>query len=321
MIMPYFKRCAAAVTVLSIATACSLVGTLYQNATSLAMNEIDGYFDLTTAQEAAGKERTDALMAWHRREVLPLYVRQMRAVAEQAPQGFTAAQAAATLDWGTGELRRVTQYALPQQAELLTSLSEKQIVFLERKLAKEDRKYRKEWLDASREDALELRHDKLMTWVERIYGNFSAEQKVRTRALSDARVFDPKLEFNDRLARQASFVALVKALAKNKPAAAEAASRLTPAQVQPQMQTQTQMQPQNQVQSQAQSPALTQAQAQIASFTASLETLSEHNLLRRQQLAELIAQISQIATPAQRNTARNTLLGYANTFEGLSRGR
>lgn len=280
----YFKRSALVLAALTIVTACSLVSTLYQNATALAMLEIDAYFDLTAEQDQLGKTRTDAMMAWHKREVLPLYVKQLRTLASKAEQGLSSAEVLDTLDWGIGELRRVSNYTAPQQAELLTSLNDKQITHLQKKLAKEDKKYRKDWLDASKEDALELRFDKLITWVERIYGNLSVEQKTRIRQLSDQRSYDAKIDFAERLARQSQFVTLLKTLAKDR-------------------------------------PSLESAQASIAAFVANLEKLSPHTQQRRQELAALIAAISQIATPEQRLNAKNTLLSYASTFESISRGR
>ncbi len=280
----YFKRSALVLAALTVVTACSLVSTLYQNATTLAMLEIDAYFDLTAEQDQLGKSRTDAMMAWHKREVLPFYVKQLRTLASKAEQGLSSTEVTDTLDWGMGELRRVSSYTAPQQAELLTSLSEVQIVYLQKKLAKDNKKYRKDWLEASKEDALELRFDKLITWVERVYGNLNAEQKTRIRQLSDQRSYDAKIDFAERLARQSQFVTLLKTLAKDKP-----------------------------------SPET--AQASIAAYVATLEKLSPHAQQRRQELTVLIAAISQIATPEQRLNAKTTLLSYANTFESISRGR
>jgi hypothetical protein len=280
----YFKRTALVLAALSILTACSLVTTLYQNATTLAMLEIDAYFDLSAEQDQLGKVRTDAMMAWHKREVLPLYVKQLRSLASKAEQGLSGAEVTDTLDWGLNEFRRISTYTAPQQAELLTSLSDKQIAYLQKKLAKEDKKYRKDWLDASQEDALELRFDKFITWVERIYGNLTVEQKSRIRQLSDQRSYNAKIDFAERLARQAQFVTMLKTFAKDKP-----------------------------------SPEL--AQASIASFIASVEKASPHTVQRRQELTVLIAAITQIATPEQRLNAKTTLLNYASTFESISRGR
>ncbi len=280
----YFKRCVLTLAVLGIATACSLLGTLYQNATSLAMLEIDNYFDLNDEQADSGKLRTDALLAWHKREVLPLYVKQLRALASKAEPGFSAAEANDVLDWGVAELRRVAAYAAPQQAELLTSLSDKQIAYFQKKLAKDNVKYRKEWVDAKRDEALELRFDKLMTWLERVYGSFSSEQKKRIRALSDARTFEPQTAYAERLARQTQFLNVIKTVSKDKT---------------------------NQ----------TAAQTAIAAFISTLEKTTEHTSTTRKELTTLLAVISQIATPEQRVKAKTTLLDYASTFEGISRGR
>jgi hypothetical protein len=282
LFLRHFKRCAVLVTTLVCALACTLLGSLYQNATSLVMLEIDSYLDLTHAQENAGKIRTAELMAWHQRDVLPLYAKQLRMLASKVEAGFEAAAVNETYDWGLKELRRINQYAGPQQAELLTSLSDQQLAYLQKKLLKDNTKYRKEWVTASREDALELRFDKFLTWVERLYGDFNREQKKQLRAASDARAFHPKISYEERLARQTAFVAMVKALPKTDASA---------------------------------------AQAQIASYIAALEKPSEYGALTRRELVQLISAASQIATPAQRTAAKARLMDYADTFEGLSRGR
>ncbi len=268
--------------VVCTAAACGFVGALYQNATSLIVLEADSYFDLNDVQEAAGKTRTDALMAWHKRDVLPLYVKQLRTVAAQIEQGLDASQVSSTYDWGMGELRRVTQYAAPQQLELLSSLSEKQIAYLQKKLAKDNAKYRKEWVSASLDDAKALRFDKYLTWVERIYGTFNGEQRQQLRKLSDARTFNPKQGYDERIARQNAFVSLIKTLSKND---------------------------------------APQAQAQLATFVASLEKPTDYAANNRRELQQLIAATSQIATPEQRSTAKTKLLDYADTFESIARGR
>ena len=269
---------------LTFVAGCSLVGTLYQNATTLAMLEIDAYFDLTAEQDQLGKARIDSAMAWHKREVLPLYVKQLRALANKAEQGLNAAEVNDIFDWGMAELRRVSNQTAPSQAELLISLNDQQIAYLQKKLAKENTKYRKDWIDTSKEDALELRFDKLMTSVERLYGNLTAEQKKRIRQLSDQRSFDSQTDFAERLERQSQFITLLKKLTKDK-------------------------------------PKLESAQASMAAFFASFERPSLHAQQRRKELVALIATISQIATPEQRLNAKTTLLNYANTFESIARGR
>jgi hypothetical protein len=65
----------------------------------------------------------------------------------------------------------------------------------------------------------------------------------------------------------------------------------------------------------------TATQAQLTAYFAGLESPTAHGLTARREMMQLIATTSQIATPAQRAAAKATLLGYANTFEGLSRGR
>ena len=310
LIKTYFKRCAALLACLFLVSACSLIGTLYQNATTLALYEIDSYFDLSAEQESLGTQRTDALLAWHKREALPLYVKQMRAVAAKADAGFNANEVNDLLIWGQGELRRVVDYATPQQIELLSSLSDKQLIYFQRKLAKDNAKYRKEWVDASREDALALRFDKLLTSVERIYGSFSSEQKARIRALSDARIFEPKTAYAERLARQAQFVALAKsvALATDMDAKKDGAKDGT--------KDGAKDSPNNTAKISAAG-----ASTLMTQFTTSLETSSDYGAQSRKDLCTMLAAVSQIATPAQRLAAKNTLLSYANTFENISRGR
>ncbi len=246
------------------------------------MLEIDSYFDLNAPQTEAGKVRTDELMAWHRREALPSYVKQFRNVASKVDTGFDAAAVNAVYDWGMVELRRINSYAQPQQVELLTSLSDKQVGYLQKKLAKDNAKFRKQWIDADLDDALELRFDKYLSWAERFYGNFSSEQKKQLRAASDARTFKPKLAYEERVARQNAFVTMVKALPKKDSAAAS---------------------------------------IRIAEFIANLEKPTEYSAISRRELVQLIVKTFQIATAEQKTTAKATLLDYANTFEGLSRGR
>jgi Family of unknown function (DUF6279) len=290
----YFKRAQRAVLLLLCAlllSACNFAGALYQTAPKLALFELNSTLDLSSAQYDQGALRLDSIYQWHRKTELPALVAQLQVTSRAAQSGASPAQVAATMDWGIAAARRMAAHTLPQQVELVQSLTNDNLQALQKKYAKDNAKFRKEWgvgepAAEALKTAQDKRFDTFLTWAERIYGDLSSEQTRQLRATSDARVLRLDWVVDERVQRQQALLAILRAAVDKKLNAA-------------------------------------QIQAALSDYTAKLDRASTPERqafldLSRTQTAALIAQLTNLATPEQRSYAQKKLQGFAEDFQAIS---
>ena len=111
----------------------------------------------------------------------------------------------------------IADRAAPELADLALSLTLEQITNIEEKLAKNNTKFRKEYLTGDRASRQEFRYKKMMKQAEYWFGNFSRAQEQKLRTLSDARPLNNELVMADRMRRQTELVTLLKKIRNEKP--------------------------------------------------------------------------------------------------------
>jgi hypothetical protein len=141
---------------------------------------------------------------------------------ELAPRDVTAAQACRLADQIRERLLAVTERAETPGTELALSLSEAQLQQLERKYAKNNAEYRKEWLDRSPAEVQEKRYEKFLERLEDFYGRLTPEQRELVRRQVAQSVFDARMAGAERRQRQQEALALLRGFNSAKPRAAEA---------------------------------------------------------------------------------------------------
>jgi hypothetical protein len=100
--------------------------------------------------------------------------------------------------------------ALPQLADLAMSIKPEQIAQMEQKFAKNNDKFRKEFMSGSVEDQRKARFKKAMEQFDLWFGGFSREQEAQLRRASDARPLDNDIWLQERTLRQRKIVALLR---------------------------------------------------------------------------------------------------------------
>ncbi len=248
---------------------CSALRIGYANGERVAYWWLDSYVDFRGEQKPRVKSDIADLLAWHRRTQLPDYAEWLAHLQRQLQQ---PASTAGVLDeYAALQLRamRVADRALPVLARLALTLQPQQIAHIESRFASNDEKYRKEHLQGDLEQRQLKRYRQLMKQAEYWFGDFSQAQRAQIRAASDARPLDDALWLAERQRRQQELLALLRRIAAEKPAPDAAAAMLR------------------------------------AHLKATLElfTYPEHKAFfdaAREANASLVAQIVNLATPAQR---------------------
>jgi ribosomal protein S13 len=191
---------------------CSALRLGYSNGESVVYWWLDGYVDLEPDQKPWVRDRIKNLFAWHRKTQLQDYA-QLFAQTQQRLQKNTPVTAAEIMDrYGIIRQRSVAviDKALPDLTDLAMELEPEQLVRLEKKFASNNDSYRKDYLQGDIERRQEARFKKVMKQAEYWFGNFSPEQEKQIRALSDARPLNNELWMAERMERQKQLLATLK---------------------------------------------------------------------------------------------------------------
>ncbi|WP_413764462.1 DUF6279 family lipoprotein [Variovorax sp. Varisp41] len=206
--------------------ACSAIRLAYNNLPELSYWWLDGYLDFDGSQTPKVRDDLARLLEWHRRNELPKIAALLQEAEALAPGDITPAQACAMTDRIRDRLLAVSERAEPAGTELALSLGEAQLQQLERKYAKNNADYRKDWLDRSPARVQEKRYDQFLDRFEDFYGRLSPEQRELLRQQVAQSVFDPKLQDVERRKRQQEALVLLRGFVANRTPPAEARAAL-----------------------------------------------------------------------------------------------
>jgi hypothetical protein len=187
---------------------------------------LDGYFDFDSTQTPKVRDELAQLLAWHRQNELPKVITLLQEAQALAPGEVTPVQACSFADSIRERLLAVTERAEPATTDLALTLSESQLQQLERKYAKLNNEYRKDWLDRTPAQVQEKRYDQFLDRMEDFYGRLTAEQRDLLRQQVAQSVFNPQLADAERRKRQQEALAMLRGFATKKPSPAEARAAL-----------------------------------------------------------------------------------------------
>ncbi|MEJ7687031.1 MAG: DUF6279 family lipoprotein [Variovorax sp.] len=196
--------------------ACSAIKLAYNNLPEVSYWWLDDHFDFDDVQTPRVRDELAQLLAWHRRNELPKFVGLLQKAQGMAPGDLTPAQACELAGEVRMRLLAVAQHAEAASAELARSLSEMQLQQLERKYAKTNAAYRKDWLDRSPARQQEKRYDQWLDRSEDFYGRLEAAQRDLLQQQVAQSIFDPARIDSERRKRQQETLALLRGLSHQK---------------------------------------------------------------------------------------------------------
>jgi hypothetical protein len=225
-------RCAAMARIIGVLLlaaalgACSAIRLAYNNLPTVSYWWLDGYLDFDSEQAPKVRDELAQLLDWHRQNELPRIASLLQEAQALAPGEVTPAQVCTMADRIRERLLAVTDHAETAGAQLALSLTAAQLQQLERKYAKNNATYRKEWLDRTPAQVQEKRYDQFLDRTEDFYGRLSTEQRELLRQQVAQSVFDPRLADAERRQRQQEALALLRGFVADKPTPAEARAAL-----------------------------------------------------------------------------------------------
>jgi len=201
--------------------ACSAIKTGYQQGDRLAYWWVDHYLDVSATQEPPTREAIARFFAWHRQAQLP----EIAALLTQAKAQVQQPVSATTIERFQHATQRLTrqsfEYAVPDMADLLLTLSPAQIDRMEKKFDESNAKYRKKYLGSDPDDRESARFDKVMDYARLIYGRFSDEQEKAIHAAMRPLMQGAQARYAERLRRQEEWLALARQVQQTHPPKAQ----------------------------------------------------------------------------------------------------
>jgi hypothetical protein len=190
--------------------ACSAVRLAYNNMPELAYWWLDGYLDFNGAQSLRVKENLTGLVAWHRANELPRIGAMLQTAEALAPSDVTAQQVCATGDDIRARLLAAAEHVELASAELAIDLSDAQLAQLERKYAKVNAEWQKDWLDRSPAYRQNKRYEQFLKNGEDFYGRLNDAQRDLLRQQVAQAVWNPNMTAALRQQRQQEALELLR---------------------------------------------------------------------------------------------------------------
>lgn len=177
-------RIAAALCVLLVLGACSVLSVAYDNADRIALAYVDDWFDLDRTQGKRFRERFRERMDLHRRDELPRYVAFLGS-ARALVGGEPSPAELEALFTGARELIELgIRRSLPLMADTLAELSPAQVEHLAAELAESNAEEAEEIEEDTPAERLRDRQKELIKEFERWTGRLDEAQRAQLRELA-----------------------------------------------------------------------------------------------------------------------------------------
>jgi hypothetical protein len=203
-------RTCVLIALMVLLSACSAIRLTYNHGDTLLYWWLNSYLDLDSDQTDWVKKDIDNLFQWHRNTQLHDYAGILGKMQRQLADG-TVTQDELLSDYRDIKTRTelLAFKALPQLADLAMSVKPDQIAQMEKKFAKNNDKFRHDFMSGSVDDQKKARYKKAMEQINLWFGDFSRDQEAQIRKFSDARPLDNDVWMQERVLRQKKIIALL----------------------------------------------------------------------------------------------------------------
>lgn len=212
----WFPRIINALVLTFALTGCSAIRLAYNQSPLMIHWWLDDYADFDDEQSKLLRSQLNALQAWHRSQELPHYANLLAQVQQLASGPVSHPQICQVYEQFRPRLQRLSEQAALGLAVTAPLLKPEQLSAITKQIDKTNRKWRKEWLDITRPELIELRLSKTRDQLEGFYGPLSEQQISVLRQLKSASEYDPRLAWTERLQRQDELLQVLRQQSKGK---------------------------------------------------------------------------------------------------------
>ena len=192
---------------------CSAIKLGYNTVPQVGAWWLDGYIDFNDEQAPRLREDIARLHQWHRREELPKLSALLQQAERMADRDVTADEVCALVPPIRARIGAIFERAEPAAVTLALALQPDQLTHLQRKYEKNNRDYRKDWVDLPGD---ELRDKQVKQYVERmemIYGRLEDSQRELVRGQMERSLFSAQTNLRERQRRQQDILQALRKLA------------------------------------------------------------------------------------------------------------
>ena len=199
-----------AIGLLAGVSGCTAMRLAYGTGPDLAYWYVDRYVDFDESQSPKVRDALAQWFAWHRRTQVPDYATQLARARAEVLNDTTAVRAC---EWQAELGKRfhtAFDQAAPAIADVVLTIKPEQLRSIERRQAKSNADYRKEYLqaDAGRRSAQTV--ERTVDRLETLYGRLDDAQLARVTELLARSPFDPELWLAERQQRQQEATQLIR---------------------------------------------------------------------------------------------------------------
>lgn len=198
--------------ILLCCSGCSTISLGYNHADWILRYSINDYTSFNTAQREQIHQQVDDYLRWHRKNVLPGYIATLQHIDEAVNQqeGMMVGDVL-RLRAESASLYQLTMEPMFQPAaHILGSLDSEQLAELADNFAKRDGKQRKLMLQGSEQNMLAARAERDVELVGKLFGTLSFEQEKKITEMSLHIPFATRAFLEQREAKHAKMLALLK---------------------------------------------------------------------------------------------------------------
>lgn len=200
-----------------VLAACSTLRLGYNHADSMLAWSLESYLDLDSSQQALVKERSARLLAWHRQTQLPEYSRWLAAARGDIGRPVSVVEVGEFQQRMRNSFLSLGDEAAPDLAALALSLRPAQLNHLRERLARDQRKARRELESAGPEAQQKQAVERAEDW----FGTLSREQRAGLVKLHAGLPLEAGVWLEERERRSSELLALLERVVSRKPPAAE----------------------------------------------------------------------------------------------------
>jgi hypothetical protein len=267
-------------------TGCSALRLAYNQAPHLMYWWLDGYVEFDAVQGERARDAVADWFAWHRATQLPDYADQLALAQRQIQHDVTPAQVCGWADALRKRLEIGYEHGVPALADMMRTLTPRQLQRVERRYRKADEEFRDDFLQADLAERQQESLKRARSRAESIYGDLTEAQRALLAQGVAESPFDPQRWLAERQLRQREIVETLRSLQAQQADAVrtEAALRLF---------------------------AVHAAQSPRAAYRDYQQRLFDHN-------CGLIARLHNSTTPEQRRRGAAKLKGWEDDLRGLA---
>jgi len=198
----------------------------YNQGPSLAFRWLDGYAEFDDAQTLRVRAALDEWFAWHRRTQLPDYADVLARARSELQGSATAERMCAWSHDLRARFDTAIEHAVPAMAEIMPTLSARQIASIEKRYAAKNDEYRDDFLQRDPAKRKKVATQREIERAEEFYGRLDdAQRAFVVRAIAES-PWDGDMAYAERLRRQQDMLSVVRRLAASRASPLEAEAEI-----------------------------------------------------------------------------------------------